>query len=100
MLIELPSNVIASIGGIVLALLGLAIHYIGSYVPWLESFLEKYRQEWGVALSAILVAWIQNGLPGGEYLEVSTLAVQLVVAAVVLGLSKLGLARLGVRGFK
>jgi len=98
--IELPQPTIVAIGGIVLAVLGLLIQWVSAYIPWLGSFLEQFKFEWGVALSAALVAWMQNALPGGELAGISTLAVQLVVALVLYGLAKVGLASRGVAGFK
>lgn len=98
--VDLPVVTQIAIGGIVTALLSLLIQFVGSYVPWLEAFLAKYKEEWGVAISAALVAWIQNALPGAEYAGVSVMAVQLVVAIVVLVLAKYGLAKARVRGFR
>lgn len=97
--VELPVVTQIAIGGIVTALLSLLIQYAGGYAPWLGAFLAKYKEEWGVAISAALVAYIQNALPGAEYAGVSVLAVQLVVAIVVLVLVKYGLAKARVRGF-
>lgn len=98
--VELPIETVALIGGVVTALLGLLVKWVGGYVPWLAVFLEKYQTEWGVALSAALVVWIQNALPGAELAGISLLVVQLVIAIVVYALGKLGLASYGVRGFK
>lgn len=97
--VELPVVAQIAIGGIVTALLSLLVQFVGSYVPWLGEFLKKYAQEWGVTISAALVAYIQNALPGAEYAGVSVLAVQLVVTIVVLVLAKYGLAKARVRGF-
>ena len=97
--VELPIETIALIGGIVLGLLGLVIQWVGDYLPWLGNFLEQFKREWGIALSAMLVAWMQNVLPGAEWAGVSVLAVQLVVAIIVIALGKLGLGAAGVRAF-
>ena len=98
--IELPQPTIVAIGGIVLAAFGLLIQWISGYAPWLAAFLEGYKLEWGMGLSALLVAWMQNALPGGDLAGVSILAVQLVVAVIVYALGKLGLAKAKVAGFK
>ena len=99
-LVDLPVDTQIAIGGVVLAILGLAIKYLTIYVPWLGDFLNKYKEEWALAVSGALITWLSNTLPGGEYEGVSILGVQLVVAIIVLVLTKLGLSRLGVRGFK
>lgn len=99
-LIDLPTNTEVLIGGLVMALLGLLVNWVAAYVPWLGVFLEKYKTEWGVTLAALFVGYLETNLPGGEYAELSVLGVQLVVAAILLALGKLGLGKAGVRGFK
>lgn len=99
-LIELPSETAAAVIALVVALVGVAIRFVAMYVPWLGDFLDKYKEEWGTALGIVVVNVLNTYLPGGEWAGVSVLAVQLVVAVVVVLLAKLGLKKAGVRGFK
>lgn len=98
--VELPNDTKVAIGSIVLTVLSLAVAYISSVVPWLGEFLKKYKEEWALAVTAALIQWLQNLLPGGAYTDISTLSVQLVVAIVLVLLAKLALAKLKVKGFR
>ena len=98
--VELPQPTIAAIAGIVLALMGLLVKWVSAYVPWLGEFLKQFEGSWGAALTTAIVVWLQNVLPGGDLSNISVLAVQLIVALVVYGLGKVGLARAKVAGFK
>lgn len=86
--VELPPNTQLAIVGLAVVLVDLAVTALISYVPWL-SFLEAYKEEWGLLLGAAAVSAIQNWLPT-QYPEASILAVQLVLAiiAIVMGAKK------------
>lgn len=98
-LIALPAETQTAIVGIFVGLVALAVKWVGSKWPWLGALLEAYATEWGMALAAIVIAWVQNTLPGGDLAGISVLAVQLVVAVIVYVLGKLGLGAAGVNGF-
>lgn len=87
--VELPQSVQLAVIGLVVVLVDLAVTAAIAYLPWL-AFLEPYKEEWGLALGALAVQFLQNALPGGEYTAISILAVQLVLAilAVVMGVKK------------
>lgn len=80
--VELPSDTQLAIVGLVVILVDLAVTAAIAYVPWL-AFLEKYKEEWGLALGALAVEAVQNWLPGA-YPEASILAVQLVLAVIAI----------------
>lgn len=86
--VELPSDVQLAVVGVVVVLVGLAVEFAISYVPWL-AFLRNYAQEWGLLLGAVVLEAVQNWLPS-EYPEASILAVQLVLAiiAIIMGARK------------
>ena len=95
--VELPQSVQLAIVGLVVVLVDLGVTALIAYAPWL-AFLEAYKEEWGLALGALAVTVLQNWLPGGEYTQISILAVQLILAilAVVMGAKKF-LAKRGAR---
>lgn len=97
--LELPSQTQALIVATVTVALNLLIQFVSTYVPWLGGFLQKYAQEWAIAISVAVVVWLQNVLPGAEYADLSLQAVTLVFTALLLWLSRVVLARAGVRGF-
>ena len=99
-LISLPEPTQAAVIALVVAVMGVLIRFIAMYVPWLGDFLEQYKEEWGTALGVVLVNVLQQYLPGGEWAGASVLAVQLVVAVLVVLLGKYTLKKAGARGFK
>jgi len=86
--VELSGDTQLAIVGLVIVLVDLAVTAAISYAPWL-SFLESYKEEWGLLLGAVAVSAIQGWLPT-QYPEASALAVQLVLAviAIVMGAKK------------
>lgn len=80
--VELPGDTQLAIIGLVVVLVDLGVTALISYAPWL-AFLERYKEEWGLALGALAVKLIQNWLPG-QYPEASILAVQLVLAVIAI----------------
>ena len=99
-LVDLPGNVEAGVIGVVLALLTLAIQFIASYLPWLAAFLEQYKQEWGMALAALLIGVLEANLPGGEWADASILGVLFVTTILLVVLGRNVLRSFEVRGFK
>jgi hypothetical protein len=93
-LISLPEETAASVIALVVAVIGVLLRLVISRVPWLE-FLEKYKEEWGVALGIMLVNILNANLPGGEWETVSIIAVQLVVAVIGVLLAKFGAQKTG-----
>jgi hypothetical protein len=59
------------------------------------AFLLPYAREWGLALSALVIPWLENLLPGGAFAYASILAVQFVLAVIagVLAMQKLFVRR-------
>lgn len=93
--VELPAETQLAVIAAIAALVDLAITAAIAYAPWL-SWLEPYKEEWGMAAGAAALAFLQNALPGGEWAEVSILAVQLVLAILaVVGFVKKFLAKRG-----
>lgn len=76
--VELPPETQLAVMSLVAALVSLAITTLIAYAPWL-SWLEPYKDEWGMAAGAAALAALQNILPG-SYPAASVLAVQLVLA--------------------
>ena len=97
-LVDLPGNTETAVVGLAIAVVALLVKYAVAYFPWLY-FLKQFEQEWGVALGALVVGLLENYLPGGAWLEVSNLAVLLVVAVVTTLLGKIALAKAEVEGF-
>ena len=95
--VEFDPTLQAGIIAAVIALVGVLIRFVASYVPWLGLFLEKYKEEWGTGLGVLLVNILQAKLPGGEWASVSVIGVELLVAVVVVLLAKLGAVRAGAK---
>ena len=97
--VPLPEAERLGITALVVALLGWVFTLIGSYIPWANDFLSKYKDEIAVSLSAAVVGFIENALPSA-YPEISLLVVQLVIAAIAsFGLFKF-LGKRGVKSFR
>ncbi len=94
-LIELPAETVAAVISLVIAVFGVLLRLLASYVPWLASFIERYREEWGTAIGILLVNIMQTYLPGGEWAGTSVLLVQLAVAVATVLLAKAALAKAG-----
>ena len=99
-LVELPEPTVAAVVAVVVALFGVLLRLVSTYVPWLGAFLEKYREEWGTAVGILLVNVLQTYLPGGEWAGTSILLVQLAVAVATVLLAKYGMRKAGARNFK
>jgi hypothetical protein len=86
--VELPAEVQLAVMGLVASLVSLGVAALIAYAPWL-SWLEPYKEEWGLGLGAVALTWLQNVLPG-QYPEASILAVQLALAiiAIFMGVKK------------
>jgi hypothetical protein len=91
--VELPSSTQLGVIALVSTLVALAITYLIAYAPWL-SWLENYKEEWGVAAGLAVLEVLQNALPG-DYPEASILAVQLALAviAIYFGVKKFLISR-------
>lgn len=76
--VDLPVEQEIAITALVVSLVSLGITALIAYVPWL-SFLEAYKEEWGLTAAAIVIVALENWLPSA-YPEVSILAVALVLA--------------------
>jgi len=96
--VELPSDTQIAIGVAIMALVNILTSLVVAYVPWLDGFIGKYKEEWAIALSGAVVAWLQNILPEA-YPELSVLAVQFVAGVILALLAKYGLAKLKVKAF-
>ena len=99
-LVDLPEPVQVSVIAATIAVVALLVRLVSMYVPWLGMFLEKYKEEWGTSVGILLVNLLEQWLPGGEWVGVSILAVQLVVAVVIVVLGKYLFRKAGARGFK
>jgi hypothetical protein len=96
--VELPSETQVAIGVAIMVLVNILASFVVAYVPWLDGFIGKYKEEWAIALSGIVVVWLQNVLPEA-YPDLSVLAVQFVVGVVLALLAKYGLAKAKVKAF-
>lgn len=85
--VSLPDDMKATITGLIIGVLGLAIDYlIGVLPPWLGpigAFLKKYQQEWGLAIAAALITWLENALPSG-YDDVILKGISFLLALIAL----------------
>lgn len=98
-LISLPEPTQAAVIALMVAVVGVLVRWMAMYVPWLGTFLDKYKEEWGTALGVLVVNVLQQYLPGGEWAGASILAVQLVVVVLTILVGKYLLNKAKVRGF-
>lgn len=78
--VALPDNIQVSITGLVVAVVAFAFNWVIGIAPWLK-FLRAYEQEWSLALSALVISWLQNLLPTG-YEDVSIKGVAFLLALI------------------
>lgn len=79
--VSLPEPQRIAITTLFVAAVGWLFAYIGSFAPWSVPFLEKYKMEISLALSAAFIGWLENLLPSA-YPEISILVVELVLALI------------------
>ena len=97
--VQLPEAETLGITALVVAIVGWIFTLAGSYIPWANEFLSKYKDEIAVTLAATVVGVVENALPSA-YPELSLRIVQLVIAAIAsFGLFKF-LGKKGVKSFK
>ena len=80
--VELPATVQTNIAALVFALIALVFNFVIARVPFL-AFLRTYQEEWSLALSVVVINFIQNALPTG-YEAASITGVQFLLALVFL----------------
>lgn len=80
--VELPSSTQLAVISVVSTLVALGVTVLIAYAPFL-SWLEPFKEQWGAAAGLVALEWLQNVLPG-QYPEASILAVQLVLAVIVI----------------
>ena len=97
--VALPDTTKVAIDGLLILGVSLALQFAISRIQFL-SFLAPYSKEWGLGLSALVIPWLENLLPGGLFAEASTLGVQAVLALISGWLaSNKFLGSKGVKGF-
>jgi hypothetical protein len=96
--VDLPSNVELGVTALIVGLFDVAILWTIARAPFLK-FFSAYKEEWGLALSAAFLAWLEGFLPS-SHPEISVLAVTLGLAIfAAIGFFKKFAARRGVQGF-
>ena len=97
--VDLPGSVELGITALLLAGFNALIVYVIARVPMM-SFLERYKGEWGAALSVAFIGWLEGVLPAAHP-DTVILAVQLVLSVIAaLGFVKKFLGGFGVTGFR
>ena len=95
--VELPPDTQLAVAAFVAVAVDLLVTALISYAPWL-GWLADYKEEWAKVAAAFVLGLLQNALPGGEWTQVSILAVQLILAVLaVVTMAKKFLAKRGAR---
>lgn len=96
--VDLPDSQEMAINGVFVAVGALVFDFLIGRFAWLE-FFRQYREAWSLALSALAIRALENGLPTGSD-ELSIKAVALLIAVVLYLLSRTALQRKGIEAFR
>jgi len=78
--VALPTDVQLALTAVIVSAVVFAVQFAIGRFPWL-SFFSAYAREWGLAIAALLIEYIQNALPTG-YDDVSVKLILFVLALI------------------